>query len=222
MTTVSDSGEKKRGRPRRQPVLDAAAITEAAVRLADSNGIEAVSIRRLAAELDARAMSLYDHFSSKDEVLSSMANRAVEEVLVPGPLPPDWREAVTAIATRLYVTLVSHPWLTIVLSERPRFGPNATKLARQMLAATEELPLPEDRIWVVLGIVNDYVLGHSLRAVTKPDESELRELIPKEDLVETEELASLPDYLRTRASVTRFEEGLETTLDGIERRFLEG
>ncbi len=58
------------GQAKKRRRLSPEAITEAAIRLADAEGLEAVSIRRVAAELDARAMSLYDHFASKRELLA--------------------------------------------------------------------------------------------------------------------------------------------------------
>jgi AcrR family transcriptional regulator len=192
------------------------------VRIADAEGLDAVSIRRLAAELGARPMSLYDHFASKDDLLDSMMEEIVLEVLVPGSLPPDWRSALQAIARREYATFIRHPWMPALFGQRSRIGPNAQRFARQAAAATSSLPLGEDERWTMFGIVNDYVLGHSLRAVASPpDHGDLEDLIPDADLVVSPELASLPANIRSRASVERFEIGLDSVLDGLERRFLD-
>lgn len=164
----------------------------AGVEIADSEGLDAVTIRGIAARLDARAMSVYDFFESKDEILAAMADLVVEEVVAQGELPSEWRAAIMAIARRFYVTLVSHRWLALALSERPRFGPNRMLVAEQMLASTAELKLTGREAAEVMGIVDDYVLGHSLRAVMRPSEGEGEEI--------------------------SFEAGLETVLDGIEAR----
>lgn len=196
-------------------------ITDAAIRVADADGLDAVSIRRVAAELGARPMSLYSHISSKDALFSSMAERASKEILVQQPLPEEWREAVATIARRLYATFIAHPWLVFLFTRHASFGPNATKLAKQSARAVAGLPLDPADVWVLQGTVNDFVIGHSLRAVSAPASAELADAISSSDVVEFPELASLQDTLRERFSAESFELELQCVLDGVERRFLE-
>jgi AcrR family transcriptional regulator len=218
---ISPSGRKGKGKrgKGRQP-LTAEALTAAAIAIADADGLEAVSIRRIAADLEARPMSLYNHFDSKDDLLAAMADEVSREILVEPPLPEDWREAVRAISMRLYAAMITHPWLVVLFGRQPTFGPNAMKLAKQMAEAVSTLPLEQAEVWTMLGTVNDYVLGHTLRAVAivKPEATD--DVIPESELSKSPELASLPRWLRSRAEVERFEAGLEVVLDGIERRVL--
>lgn len=190
------------------------------MRLADSEGLEAVSIRRVGAEVDARAMSLYDHFASKQDLLVSMADEGVGEMLAPGPLSSDWREAVAASAHRMFAAYARHPWMLFVHTERARPGPNGVKLAKQMARALTTLPLEHGDVWQVQGIVNDYVIGYAFRTVGTVNPEDMEAAIATSDVVEFPELAALPDNLRTRTSIERFELGLQTVLDGIEQRFL--
>jgi AcrR family transcriptional regulator len=208
-----DRGKEGRRRP-----LTAEAITAAAIRIADAEGLDAVSIRRIAAEIDARPMSLYDHFPSKGDLLSKMADEVIAEVLIDPPLPDQWREALAQISRRLYAMLVRHPWLVFVTSRYPRFGPNSEKQAAQFAEAMSGLSLDSAAMWVLVGTVNDYVLGHSLRTATIPKMEHLEDVIAEPAIEAVPELASLPDYLRTRATIDRFEAGLEAVLDGIEKR----
>ncbi len=211
-------GNRGQGKGGRRQPLTAEGITAAAVKLADAEGLEAVSIRRIAAVLDARPMSLYNHFDSKDDLLAAMADEVSREVLVEPPLPEEWREAVRAIAMRLYAAMITHPWLVVLFGRQPSFGPNATKLAKQMAEAVSTLPLEQAEVWTMLGTVNDYVLGHTLRAVAVVKPEALDNVIPESELANSPELASLPKWLRSRASVERFETGLQVVLDGVERR----
>lgn len=212
--TVNRKRAKKRGR------LSPERITSAAVRLADAEGLEAVSVRRVAAELDARPMSLYDHFASKRELLASMTDEGVGEMLVSDPLPESWREAVAVSARKMFAAYAGHPWMIFAAAERLGPGPNAIKLAKQMARALATLPLEQGDIWQVQGIVNDYVIGYSFRTVATVNPDDMEAAIATSDVVEFPELAALPDNLRTRSSIERFELGLQTVLDGIERRFL--
>jgi AcrR family transcriptional regulator len=188
--------------------------------LADTEGLEAVSIRRVAAELDGRAMSLYDHFASKRELLASMTDEVVGEMLVSQPLPETWREAVAVSARTMYAAYASHPWAIFAHAERVGPGPNGVKMAKQMARALATLPLEHGDVWQVQGIVNDYVIGYSFRTVGTVNPEDMEAAIAASDVVEFPELAALPDNLRNRSSIERFELGLQTVFDGIERRFL--
>jgi AcrR family transcriptional regulator len=201
-----------------RPPLTTEAIVATAINIADEDGLDAVSIRRIAADLDARPMSLYDHIESKEALLSMMADEVVAAVLVDGPLPDRWRDAIAMIARLLYATLVSHPWLVSVFSSNPRFGANSERQAAQLAEAMSDLSLEPAEMWVVCGTVNDYVLGHSLRAVTIAKPEDLEEIIAEPAIAAVPELASLPSYLQTRATIDRFEAGLKMVLDGVEQR----
>ena len=209
-----------KGNARERPRLTSAAIVAAAMRLADAEGLEAVSIRRVAAELEARAMSLYDHFESKQDLLVSMVDEGVGEMLTSEPPPEDWREAIAVSARRMYAAYASHPWMLFVHAERARPGPNGVRLAKQVARALATLPLEHEDVWQLQGIVNDYVIGYAFRAAGTVNPEDMEAAIAAADLAELPELAALPDSLLTRSSIERFELGLRVVLDGLERHFL--
>ncbi|CAJ60621.1 MULTISPECIES: TetR/AcrR family transcriptional regulator [Frankia] len=145
---------------RRRPRLTREAIVDAAVAMADAEGLEAVSIRRVAAALDARPMSLYSHFDRKDDLLALMNDQVAAEVIVPEPLPTDWRDALRAIAHRTRDSSLRHPWVLQTLACHPRLGPNGLRHAEQSAAAVAALPLPPRRRAAMLRAVDTYTLGH--------------------------------------------------------------
>jgi AcrR family transcriptional regulator len=197
--------------------LRAEAIIEAAIRIADSDGLPAVSIRRVATELDARAMSLYDHFDNKDDLLAAMGEEVAGESLIEGPMPGEWREALALLSRRVYVMLVAHPWLVgIAPIQYRRLGPNAVRSAKQYVEALEPLGLEPSELWLIAGTVNDFLVGIAHRTANRPPGGELQESIPASELRETPELSSLPDSFRSRASIERFQRGLQIVLKGIE------
>ena len=77
-------------------------VVQAALDIADAAGLEAVSIRRVAAALDVRPMALYSHIASKDDLVALMLHEVSGRLIVPEPLPGDWRAALRLIARRAY------------------------------------------------------------------------------------------------------------------------
>jgi AcrR family transcriptional regulator len=182
--------------------LTRAAIVLAAMEIADAEGLDAVSIRRVAAKLSARPMSLYTHIASKEDLIALMLNEAVGEVLLPEPLPGDWREALRAIARRSYREFLAHPWTLEALGRASRIGPNLLRHGEQSEAAVAPLGLARDDAWHVLRLVDAYTIG---QAITVASMERVRELHDDFD-----DVPDPPDA---------FEVGLETVLDGVERRF---
>jgi AcrR family transcriptional regulator len=178
--------------------LTRAAIVVTALRLADDEGLPAVSIRRVARELGVRPMSLYTHIASKDDLLDLMLDTAIAEVLVPEPLPEDWREGMRLIARRTRSTFAAHPWMLDAYSLRSSAGssPNAEAHARQSREVVARLGLDEEATMTVLGVVDEYALGHVLVARVRA------------------ELGVPP-----RGGEDGFGVGLEAILDGLGRRF---
>jgi AcrR family transcriptional regulator len=196
--------------------LTRSALVSAAIAIADAEGLDAVSIRRLAAELGARPMSLYTHIASKDDLLDLMVHEAIADVLVPEPMPEHWREALAEIARHAYATFVAHPWILAAFSRRPQVGPNVLRHAEQSAAAVSGLGLDARESHTVLEIIDDYALGHALRAINR--EAPVPEL-PDLDPAEYPHLARVAHEEVDQAHEDTFEIGLDAVLDGMERRF---
>lgn len=200
--------------------LSTQAIVDTAIAIADIDGLDAVSIRRVAAILEVRPMSLYTHIVSKDELLALMANELIGTLIVDEPLPEDWREALSQIAGASFRMFSSHPWLLALLARRPRHGPNAARQARQLASAVESLRLPAEDMWTMLSVVNDYVIGHAMRVATTGSTSDLVDSLKAEDRAALPEVTALVRTEDTRLAGEVFELGLQAVLDGIEHRFV--
>ncbi|MBS1863634.1 MAG: TetR/AcrR family transcriptional regulator C-terminal domain-containing protein [Actinobacteria bacterium] len=155
--TVWTRDDKEAAGP--QP-LSRESIVAAAIEIADSEGLEAVSIRRLATRLGARPMSLYSHIERKGDLIDLMVDEVMGGSVVSGPLPSgDWRDDLRRIAQRTRENIRSHPWMIAVAFRRPFIGPNALRHIDQSLAAVSGLPLPPERKRAVLLAVDTYTLG---------------------------------------------------------------
>lgn len=148
----------------RRPRFSRQQIAATALAIADAEGFEAVSMRRIAGELGAGTMTLYYYVRNKEELVALMDDAHMAEALVPeGELPEDWRQALTVIARRTRAALMRHRWALQAL-QAAQFGPNAMRHFEQSLAALAQTPLDAATKFAVLAVVDDYVFGNVLRA----------------------------------------------------------
>ncbi|MEU5835911.1 TetR/AcrR family transcriptional regulator C-terminal domain-containing protein [Streptomyces diacarni] len=124
--------------PARPVPLDRERIVAAAVALADEGGLEAVSLRKVAARLGAGPMRLYGYISTKEELLDLLVDEVHAEIL-PEEQPGDWREALRVLAHRTRQAALRHEWLADLLGGRPNLGPNGLAVTEATLAALDGL-----------------------------------------------------------------------------------
>lgn len=148
--------------------LSREAIVTAAIEIADEEGLEAVSIRRIATKLETRPMSLYSHIEHKGDLVDLMIDEVMGEAVLPGEVPADWREALRQIAARTRAAARAHPWMIATAFRRPLLGPKALRHIDQSLAAVSTLPLPFERKRAVLLSVDTYTLGYVRWEVLSP------------------------------------------------------
>jgi AcrR family transcriptional regulator len=236
MRQMQDRGHQP---PRRGRALSRDEIVRAAVKVADAEGSQAISMRRIARELNAGAMSLYWHVSSKDELLDLMLDAVEGEQRFPGATG-DWRADLTAMARTQRTVLHRHQWLMDFIGGRPPLGPNTLRNLERSLAVIDKLGLDTMTALNVLGTVATYVMGAVLRefremGVERRDqeaaaglgEAGLHEIIAGhvQKLTATGRFPHFlrmyeegidPDAAETRDE--RFEFGLRCVLDGIAAR----
>jgi AcrR family transcriptional regulator len=216
-----------RGRHRHEPRprddrrwLQRDAIVDAALVIADREGFEAVSMRRVAAELGVGTMSLYHHVADKDELVYEMADAIGAEMLIPGEVPKDWREALRQIALHTRDTFLRHPWLLETV-ERPVPTPNTLRHIEQSAAAVAGLHVDQAVAQAMVLAVDDYTLGYVLRE-RHAGRRRQNVVLPERAraLIEGGELPLLSRWLQEGRPMRpppagRFDEGLEWLLDGM-------
>jgi AcrR family transcriptional regulator len=119
-----------------RPRFDVDAVVDAAIALADEQGLGALSMRALAARLGMSAMTLYGYVPGKDELLDLMLDALYARMTrSPWPAGAGWRERASAVAEANRALFVAHPWAAAVSTARPPLGPGLMAKYEHELAA---------------------------------------------------------------------------------------
>ena len=128
-------GPRRRRGPRPRHTREQ--VIEAAIAIADADGLEAVTIRAVAARLQAGAMSLYSYVPDKQALVYAMVEQVSEELELPPEPSGDWRADVRWFTRQQRAIVHRHPWLIAALSHRQPLGPATLAYLEFMLAALE-------------------------------------------------------------------------------------
>lgn len=144
--------------PARKRGLSVGRVVEAAIALADAEGIEAVSMARVAERLGFSTMSLYRHVRGKDELLALMVDAGVEyePAAVSG-----WRDGLERWALDFLAMVRRHPWIVRIEIVRQPMGPNRAAWLDSGLQALAGTALREDDKMGVMLMLNGYVFGEA-------------------------------------------------------------
>jgi AcrR family transcriptional regulator len=137
-------------------------IVSEAVRLLDSEGIDALSMRKLAARLGAGATSIYWHVANRDELIELIIDEVYGELEVPDPDDaPDWRPAIRQVAHDIRSTVVRHPWMVSVLDHLAavNLGPNSLRLSERLIGVLQGAGFELREAERALTAVTAYVTG---------------------------------------------------------------
>ncbi len=216
----------------RRPTLTRAEIARAALEISDTEGFDAVSMRRVAQRLGAGTMTLYHYVRNKDELVTLMSDLAMGEILVPeGELSTDWRAALTQIAHRTRSAFAAHHWIFSLTGDAAP-GPNGMRHFEQSLQAIDSLELMPEEVFDLIGQLDDYVFGFALRELQEQEEhlsgwpAEVRDFFQREidsgDYPRVEAIlgddadAGIARIMDLLSDDGRFDRGLARLLDGIE------
>jgi len=215
-----ESGEK--------PALSVDRIVHAAIRIADGEGLDAVSMRRVAGELGSGTMSLYRHVSGKDDLLDLLLDAAFGEIPLPGKPSRNWQSSLRLAARETRVAMKRHPWLAGLLSRRPPLGPNYLRHFEFLLASVSALDLDIRAATRMVGTLYVFVMGYvgvelseqeSYQRAGMTEEERRRAVAPYMDrVIATGRFPNLARFLVSGAEMPDdrgFEFGLDCVLDGM-------
>jgi AcrR family transcriptional regulator len=214
-----------------RPSLTREQIVRAAIDLADAEGLEALTMRRLATKLGAGAMSLYWHVPNKEDLLDLMLDAAFGEVELSEPPLGAWRADLRLFARQMLGILQRHAWLPTLASSRPFPAPNALRYLEVFLPELIGLGLDSDTIGGILSTVEAYVYGFAQRAAAEEEakrragmtEAEWRGAVAAyfEQLLASGRYPTFARFATQSTGINpdvRFDFGLDCVLDGIAAR----
>lgn len=196
---------------------------QVALVIADDDGLEAVTMRRLARELGVEAASLYHHISGKNQILDGLVEAVAAEIERPKP-STDWRAAISERAHHTRAGLRRHPWAVSLMASRTSPGPATLGLLETGIRCFREDGFSVLQAAHAISVVDSYVHGFVLQEVNLPfrDESELAAMTAA--IMETFPVSEFP-YLfeMTVEHVLKpgyvygkeFDSGLKVVLDGL-------
>ncbi|MEV5898024.1 TetR/AcrR family transcriptional regulator C-terminal domain-containing protein [Nonomuraea fuscirosea] len=195
------------------------AILEAALALADRDGLKALSMRRIGQELGVEAMSLYQHVANKDALLDGLVEQIFTRAAPPLAEAESWQEGLREYARALLRILLAHPNVIPLVVSRPAITPQNHGLMENALHTLRAAGLPPERALDMLYAVTGFVVGHvAILAGGGDGRSPSRGIqpIPEEELRQTPLLAQATQVRRSSDSDPRFDFALESILRGFD------
>lgn len=207
----------------RRPPLTPERILRAGIKLADRQGLEALSMRKLATTLKVEAMSLYNHVASKDVLLDGMVDLIIGEITLP-ERGGDWKAAMRARATSALAVMTAHPWAPMLIVSRINVGPNMLRYIDATLGTLREAGLSWEQVDRAWNTMDNYIYGFTLQQQNfpvNPDDyasaaASYLPMLPAERYPYMHEMtARVADG--SHDGTLDFGFGLELILDGLER-----
>jgi AcrR family transcriptional regulator len=137
-------------------------LVRAAIQLADTDGLDAVSLRKVAAALDVGPMRLYGYIATKEELLDLMLDTVYAEIQ---PAGDHWRQVLRSLAEATRQAAQQHEWLADLIGGRPQLGPNTLATGDAVLTAMGGVDL--DTVVPAVAAVRAYVVGAVRREIAE-------------------------------------------------------
>jgi TetR/AcrR family tetracycline transcriptional repressor len=208
----------RRGRRRR---FSRSEIAEAALELVDSEGLEALSMQRLAQRLGMGTMTLYGYFRDKAELLEAVVDAAVSSAGTPSRTG-SWREQMQALVEGAHVTLSRHPALVAIRFRQPILRPDALRFGERIMGILLEAGFGPADASSGFRLIFTYTFGFAGLSPERQAPRSRREAAAAAVALDPSRFPNLsataPEWARAMAGPEQFRWGLERILDGLEVR----
>jgi AcrR family transcriptional regulator len=222
-------------KPRTRKPLTKERVLERAIVLADKDGIDGLSMRKLGQALGVEAMSLYNHVANKGELITEMVNRVIEGFELPDD-EPRWDEAIRRCAISAHDLLIEHPWacrLALVPSDVRTVGGPRIRYMEWLLRRLREAGFSPELTYSAYHTLDSHIFGFTLwqlghaeaaRAMVPPDGESVAEWATRFIQQMRPQYPYLAEHADqhmaagARDGQHEFEFGLDLILDGLRRR----
>jgi AcrR family transcriptional regulator len=219
VATHTDPSAKPRAPLSRERVLRAALV------LADRDGIESLTMRKIGQELGVEAMSLYNHVANKDDILDGIVDLVFSEIAVPSH-QVDWKTAMRQRAISARDVLLRHPWATTLMQSRTKPGPATLRHHNSVIGRLREAGFTVEMAAHAFSVMDGYIYGFALQQMNLPyhtseESAEVAENILRQ--LAADEYPHLAEMIIEHALkpgydyAEEFEFGLDLILDGLEK-----
>lgn len=200
-------------------------MIEGAVRLADRIGSDALTIRKIADEIDAKPMTIYHHVPNKEAIIDGMVDYVFAEIDLP-PEGDDWRSALLVRSRSMRAVLADHPWAAPLMESRTSAGPATMKHHDAVLGCLRGAGFSLQLTAHAYAILDAFLYGFALQEATLPategeDMHELAESVidqmPADTYPHMTEFATKHVLQPGYSFGDSFEVGLNLILDGLEQ-----
>lgn len=202
------------------------------MRVLDAEGLDGLSMRRVADELDTGAASLYRHVGSKDGLLDLLFDEIIGEQHVPDPGPERWREQLKEVARTMRATILRHRDVVRISIGRIPMGPNALAYSERVLAILRAGGVPDPLAvlghHLLIAVVNGFTIDETGEGGEPPPDQPpswsddaaavVRDYLSSLPAARFPNLAALADHFTFSDPDARFELLLDLFVDGLAQR----
>ena len=150
-----------------RPALTPERVVTAAVNLADGLGVDALTIRKLAAELDVKPMTIYHHVPNKEAIIDGMVDLVFSEIDLP-PIDVDWKQAIRQRAASARVVLARHPWAAPLMESRTSPGPATLRHHDAVLGCLRAAGFSVEMTAHAYALIDAFIYGFALQEASLP------------------------------------------------------
>lgn len=204
----------------RKPKISRDAVLHAALQLVDSEGVDALSMRKLGKALDVEAMSLYRYVSNKEAVLDGVYKAVLDKIELP-ERTGDWVEDMKSLSCAFREALCQHPKALPLFVTRPAVAEGSLDYIEMGMNILEEpFPSPAQRLYAFQSLLT-FVVGHTLFQYREDEAEHASALYGKMETLSQESFPSLFSVAASDSQCDSDEEflfGLETLILGLKHK----